>query len=284
MRTGIQTNPFAYLGSYDAQYARIRDLGYDAADVSISDIGAKIYRDTAAMEKHCKEVREAAARNGVEIFQVHGPWPTDDKTEESRKIVWECMHRAVYGTYLFGAKYLVIHPQMPYGWGSEEDADFSEKLTVELLRELMPDCEKYGVVLCLENMPMKAHRISVMKKIVEAVEQVDSGNIGICLDTGHSNVFAEDLGDVVRCAAPYLKVLHVHDNGGGWDEHLLPYLGSCNWDSFTKALAEVGYDGVMSLETGGPVSKNMPDAIRDQAERLTYMTAKYLADRVEAAR
>jgi hypothetical protein len=40
----------------------------------------------------------------------------------------------------------------------------------------------------------------------------------------------------------------------------------------------------MSLETRGPVSKNMPDAVRDAAEKLTYAAAKALADAVENSR
>ena len=43
------------------------------------------------------------------------------------------------------SKYVVIHPQMPFGWESEPDADFAEELTLNLIRDLLPDCEKYGV-------------------------------------------------------------------------------------------------------------------------------------------
>ena len=285
MRIGNTTDAFLkYYGSADAAYARMKELGYDTADVGIFDVNDEIYADVTAMEKWCRTEREAAAKNGVEIFQVHGPWPTDDTTEESRARVWDCMHRAVYGCHLLGAKYLVIHPQMPYGWGREDDADYSEKLTVDLLRELIPDCEKYGVIVCLENMPMTAHRISPIKNIAETVEKIASPYIGICLDTGHSNVFADDLGDAVRTAAPWLKVLHIHDNNGKSDQHLLPWLGSCNWDSFTRALAEIGYEGSISLETNGPVSDTMPIEVRQAAEELTAEAAKSFAYAVDSYR
>lgn len=285
MRIGNTTDAFLkYYGSADAAYARMKELGYDTADVGIFDVNAEIYADVTAMEKWCRTEREAAAKNGIEIFQVHGPWPTDDTTEESRARVWDCMHRAVYGCHLLGAKYLVIHPQMPYGWGREDDADYSEKLTADLLRELIPDCEKYGVIVCLENMPMTAHRISPIKNIAETVEKIASPYIGICLDTGHSNVFADDLGDAVRTAAPWLKVLHIHDNNGKADQHLLPWLGSCNWDSFTRALAEIGYEGSISLETNGPVSDTMPLEVRQAAEELTAEAAKSLAYAVDSYR
>jgi sugar phosphate isomerase/epimerase len=265
-------------------YVRMRELGYDAVDQDLADTNAPCYRDAASMEAHCKVIRAAAEAAGIEISQVHGPWPTDDTTAENRAKTLENMRLAVYGCHCLGAPYLIIHPQMPYGWGREEDADFALSLTVGLMKNLMPDCEKYGVTLCLENMPMTAHRISTMDRIAEAVEMVGHPNAAICFDTGHTNVYGHDLGDAVRTAGKYLRTLHVHDNDGKADRHQLPWLGTADWNSFTAALAETGFDGVMSLETRGPVSKEMPDAVRDAAEKLTYAAAKALADAVENSR
>ena len=283
MKTGNTSGAFSYL-PIDRMYVRMRELGYNAVDQDLADTNAPCYRDAASMEAHCKVIRAAAEDAGIEISQVHGPWPTDDTTAENRAKTLENMRLAVYGCHCLGAPYLIIHPQMPYGWGREEDADFALSLTIELMKNLMPDCEKYGVTLCLENMPMTAHRISTMDRIAEAVEMVGHPNAAICFDTGHTNVYGHDLGDAVRTAGKYLRTLHVHDNDGKADRHQLPWLGSADWNSFTAALAETGFDGVMSLETRGPVSKNMPDAVRDAAEKLTYLSAKALADAVENSR
>ena len=281
MKIGIFSSAFTYLNDTELAFRRMHQLGYRYVDQDLSDITADYYQDTAVMEAHCRRIREAAAAENIIIHQVHGPWPTDDTTPESRKEVWDYMHRAVYGCHLLGCRYLVIHPQMPFGWGAEEDADFAEELTIGLIRELMPDCEKYGVILCLENMPMQAHRISPMKKIVETVSKIRSNHIGICLDTGHCNVYGHDLGEMVRCAAPYLKVLHIHDNSGQRDEHLLPYFGTADWDSFTSALAEIGYEGPIMLETSGYIPENAPEEILAKAEELTVSAARMLAGMVE---
>ncbi len=283
MKTGNTNDPFVYL-PLEQMYVRMRELGYDAVDQNLADTKAAYYHDDDAMEAHCKAVRAAAEAAGIEIAQVHGPWPTDDTTAENRAKTLEDMRLAVYGCHCLGSPYLIIHPQMPYGWGREEDADFALALTVELMKNLMPDCEKYGVTLCLENMPMTAHRISTMDRIAEAVEMVGHPNAAICLDTGHTNVFGRSLGDDVRCAGKYLRTLHIHDNDGKADRHQLPWLGTADWNSFTDALAETGFDGVMSLETRGPVSGNMPETVRDAAEKLTFAAAKALADAVENSR
>ena len=46
-----------------------------------------------------------------------------------------------------------------------------------------------------------------------------------------------------------LAALHVHDNFGIKDEHNIPGNGIIDWDGFVKALVDIGYDGVFSLET-----------------------------------
>lgn len=280
MKVGITSGSFSYL-PLERRYLRIRELGYDAVDQDLADTKAACYRDAEAMEEHCRTIRTAVESAGLEIAQVHGPWPTDDTTAENRAKTLVDMRLAVYGCHCLGAPYLIIHPQMPYGWGREEDADFALSLTVELMKNLMPDCEKYGVTLCLENMPMTAHRISTMDRIAEAVAMVGHPNAAICLDTGHTNVFGHDLSDAVRSAGNRLRTLHVHDNDGKSDRHQLPYLGTANWENFTRALAEAEFDGVMSLETSGAVSRNMPADVRDAAEKLTYTVGRYLADAAE---
>ena len=283
MKIGIDAGEFRYLASKEGEYERIRQLGYQTVDEYLDDTETPWYSGRDAMCAYCQKVRNIAKQYDMEISQVHGPWPTDDTTEEKRAETLENMRLAVSGCAQMGAKHLVIHPQMPYGWDREESAEFAQELTVQLLQNLIPDCQENNVIVCLENMPMTAHRISPMARIAEVVAKIDSPHVGICLDTGHCNVFGHDVGEMVRIAAPWLKVLHVHDNDGKRDQHLLPYLGTADWAAFTKALAEVDFQGSLSLETSGPVSESMPMELRKAAECLTADTARYLAHLVDLA-
>jgi sugar phosphate isomerase/epimerase len=54
-----------------------------------------------------------------------------------------------------------------------------------------------------------------------------------------------------------LKAVHIHDNMGKEDEHLIPGDGIIDWNAFADALREIGYTGVISLETS-PKHKNHP--------------------------
>jgi len=282
MKVGNTTGYFWYGETADGIYGRMAEIGYEAADQSMCDIKDPIFHDDGALKAFCTANKTAAAVHGITINQLHGPWPTYDTEAEGRAEGWRCFHRAVLACHMMEIPYMVFHPQMPYGWGVEAEPELAKKLTVDLMCDLLPDCEKYGVTICLENMPFRGHRISTMERIVEVLQIVNSPMAGICFDTGHSLVFDHDLGDMARLAAPYLKCLHVHDNDGTRDGHKLPYSseGKGNWAHFVQALSEIGYRGVLSLECMGDIP-DVPLALRKSYEQVTYMTGRYLADQID---
>ena len=276
-KVGIYYKAFDYLPTHEDRFKRLRDIGFDSVDISFADTDTGKYYHVEKMEEQCAHIRSVAEKYNVTISQVHGPWPTDDETEEGIKWGIECMHKAVYGTYLLGAKYLVIHPQMPFGYAHDTDPDYAEQRTVDLLRELVPDCEKYGVTVCLENMPFRNQRISPVRNIVRAVEKANSKHIGICFDTGHCNCMGDDVAEAVRLAAPYLKVFHIHDNNmNTFDAHLLPTMGNIDWESFAKAVADIGFDGTLSLESGAPKLSFMDEPAIEANEKLAFAVADRL--------
>lgn len=281
MKLGIGSSFLeSYIPEFDARFAKMKALGFDSVDFNLCRTSAPYYQDVAEMETFCAEVRAAAEKNNLEIFQVHGPWPTDDKTPESRAVVWENMRKAIYGCHLLGSKYLIIHPQMPLGHRPAEDnPEVAKAITVEMLKFLLPDCEKYGVVLCLENMPFRRQWISTTDRIVEVVKEIDSPYLQICFDTGHCHVMYEDIGESVRLAGPWIKTLHVHDN---WydDEHSLPFTCAIDWPAFAKALVEIGYQGVLNLEVRF-VTPKMSPALQEAYIQMTVESAKQLNELIE---
>lgn len=125
--------------------------------------------------------------------------------------------------------------------------------------------KEYGVTVCFENMPMPALSIATPEAVMRFVRTLDHPNFKVCFDTGHCAVFGISAGDAVRMLGKDLmRVLHVHDNDGRRDCHWLPYAGVIDWDDFSDALTEIGFDGSMSLETYVPHS--VPNGPEREAE------------------
>lgn len=277
MQIGIHTENFEddMLWSREDRrgvYARMREAGFDCADLSvICNIKNSYYTLPLAEALELAEAERAAAdAEGIRIHQVHGPWPTDDTSAEKRAAKVPIMERAIRLTRAFGAKYLIIHPDMPFGWDDEPDPSFSYNTNLELFRALLPTAEEEGVILCIENMPMKAHEISRTARMYEFVCEINHPNLGMCLDTGHANVFDDDCGEAVRLIAPVLKTLHVHDNKGDKDTHLPPLAGTVDWVGFTAALREIGFDGVLSIEATLAIRER---TVEDRARAAREMAA-----------
>ena len=286
MRIGIGSDFLKYIPDLDTRFAKVKALGFDTVDFNLSKTDAPWYQDAKEMERYCAEAREAAAKHGLEIFQIHGPWPTDDTTPESREVVREHMRRSIYGCHLLGCQYMIVHPQMPFGRGrTVEDPEVAKASTIEMLKSLLPDCEKYGVILCLENMPFRRQRISTTDRIVEVVKEIDSPWLQICFDTGHSMVMYEDIGESVRLAGPWIKTLHIHDNVKYDDEHSFPFtsMGKIDWPAFAKALVDIGYEGVLNLEVRHATEKMSP-GLRDAFVEAVTESAKQLRQLVEDTR
>ena len=101
----------------------------------------------------------------------------------------------------------------------------------------------------------------------------------ICIDTGHSNYCKYSAADSVRVAGKLLASLHVHDNDSTRDAHKTPGNGNIDWEDFSNALEEVGFDGSLSFETC--VDGQIPNGEeRDRMERELLMTGLKLAKRI----
>jgi sugar phosphate isomerase/epimerase len=95
---------------------------------------------------------------------------------------------------------------------------------------------RYGGTIAIENMWEPSPE--PMRLLCEAVNRPD---FGVCLDTGHMNVFSRATPEEwVKQLSPWLRYLHVDDNHGEWDEHLATGRGNFDFDGFFSLLRSAG--------------------------------------------
>ncbi len=264
MRTGITFNMYGdgynlYGGD---SYKKIKEHGYSCVDFALGDTETPVYNSSdEAAKKILLNQKQRAEAAGIEIWQVHGPWrwPPRDRSAEDRTERMEKMKRSLWFCNVLGCKNWVIHPIMPYGiedigTGNEQS---TWDMNLEFMSELLKTAKEYGITICYENMPMPRFSLAAPADVLRFVKTIDDDNFKICLDTGHVSVFdALDLAESIRMLGDEIRVLHVHDNKKGLDLHMMPYFGIIDWAGFSGALKDIGFTGVLSLETVPP---SLPD-------------------------
>ncbi len=113
---------------------------------------------------------------------------------------------------------------------------------IEFINKLLAVCEKHNVCLCLENL----RRLDYLEYIFE---NCGSRFLGFCFDSGHSSAFTHN-----QMAFPWekfgekLMCVHLHDNNGVEDEHLLPFDGILPWETIAHKIGHFCKTGAVSLE------------------------------------
>ena len=94
----------------------------------------------------------------------------------------------------------------------------------------------------------------------------------------HLCLIGVSAGDAVRLLGKeYLCAMHVHDNDGTKDWHWMPYHGLTNWEDFSAALQEIGFDGTLSIET--KLARDPSEEPLEVKKKQLFEAAKRIAGR-----
>ncbi len=111
---------------------------------------------------------------------------------------------------------------------------------MDRIRTLVEHAETRQVNLALENMDSICH-------LDHIYEQLQSDRLGFCYDSGHENYNHPG----VDCLSRYgdkLFAVHLDDNWGDEDTHLLPYDGNINWEALGNKLKKCRDIPYLTLE------------------------------------
>ena len=280
LKIGITNTSFNVYGA-DGRYDAIKKSGYDSIDFQEF---ANIYTDffTLPEEEFIEEVKAQRAKiesYGLKVHQAHAPWVWDaprDRTPEEREMWLLAMKKALKGVSALGADLMVVHALCPYD-DRDENSDEVIALNEQFIADVADFAATYGITVCLENLPFKKHPVSSVEAVCDIVDKLNRDNLKICLDTGHAAIFDPDVAAAVRYIGNRLATLHIHDNMGASDSHLVPGDGIIDWDAFAKALKDIGYNGVISLETS-PKHGNFSKEQWGEREKMLMDKAMNIAE------
>lgn len=117
------------------------------------------------------------------------------------------------------------------------------EITKKSIKEIDSTVQDLGMTVGVENMPDMI--ITICKKAQDLVYAVEGTDIGICFDVGHANTTGET-DNFLQIKDKFVNV-HIHDNNGSSDQHLLLGEGTVDFKKVLKNLST--YSGNFVLET-----------------------------------
>jgi len=133
------------------------------------------------------------------------------------------------------------------------------------VKRIIEKAERSGVNVAFENLRKPGYLEYVLGNI-------DSPRAGFCYDSGHNNC-RMPAGDLLKKFGSRLMALHLHDNDGSGDQHLLPFDGTIDWPDTMKRIAGTGYKGALALESDNTGYEDLPP---DQFLSMAIERAKKL--------
>lgn len=190
------------------------DHGFDAFEW-FSDKGQAGWCEDDVSPAERAELLRTARQRGM-LFSVHAPVAADPTTASGAAAIRRSVRFA--GDVAAGVVNLHLFP------------DHAAKAFADALGPLLALARATGVRLSLENTPQTSPDYVNTLFAVLATMPEAAGQVGMCLDSGHANLFASTRNDYlgyVDRLGDHVPIIHwhAHENWGDRDSHLSLFTG-----------------------------------------------------------
>jgi protein FrlC len=250
---------------------RTAELGYDGIDIWGGRPHA--YRRDLSREE-IKELRSLLKQSHLAIAsfipaQFRYPTCLCSNNETIRRDSVAYIQDAVKTAAALEAPIVSVCPgHTVYGQGIE---DGWKRLT-ESLDAICTFAAPQGLRIAIE--PADRYETDLIQTTADAlriIAELAHSNLGIVLDNGHAYIVGESCVQAIQNMGDRLFHVHIDDNNGLRDQHLVPGDGSFGFGPFVAALRQSGYTGYLCAELSWDYTVDPDRAARLTSERLTAL-------------
>ena len=232
------------------------------------------------------QIREWCDEYGLAVKGIHASHGESDLknylsfNDYNRLAGVDLIKNRVDLAYILNAEAIVLHLYLPWQRFEQEKnyRDDFFRVVLKSFDELESYCKTRRIRICVENLfEIPAVQMCGLYDIL--FEHYDADYMGLCFDTGHANMVCKE--NCLEYAERYtdrLFMIHVHDNDGKGDQHLIPFTASFNWEGFAEVLARSPYSFPVCLEStvgkAGDEQLWLKKAF-EEGNRLSEMVRKY---------
>jgi len=231
-------------------------LGFKAVDVMAAR--PHLFYPQDYTKEEIKDFAELVDSYGLKVAAVatsDGSPHTSNLTRENERVRrWKIEHLKASAEMasLLGCKILTMDTgySCPIGTSKEKQWQWAK----EGVTEVAKTCADYGITIALEAGPGTILYDS--RDTIRMIEEVGLDNLRALLDVGHAmvtfyNSWRENGPhpvDAIYDLKHYLVHVHIDDNQGLLDEHLVPGTGIIDFEAIVNALYDIHYSGYLALE------------------------------------
>ena len=288
MKIATQTKILSGIFGLSDTVKIIAKSGFDCIDVTFSEPDMQPWLKDTTYNDKAKELKRQAQDLGVFFNQAHAPVPLDSEQGKYPKEDFDNFIRTIELSSILGIKNIVFHPGDYYRRTGtyEESREKLRSSNLDFFSSLMPYCNDYNVNIAIENTYWNTENgieksyCSGPEDIIDLIESINSPHMVSCLDLGHLALAGESHRNVIySIGKKRLKCLHVQDNEFIKDIHQLPGLGKINYTEILSALADIEYEGELTLESYGFLKgfekEFMPEALTFMSRRAKFLAKKF---------
>lgn len=230
--------------------------------------------------KNAEQIRNEAEKLGITFSQSHPSYRpfkgSRFKSIEEKERFDELTRRAIHVSSILGVKWAVMHPVTEI-----ENAEYNLEADLaanhENFDKVVEQAARENVGIAFENMCDRDNRRrfgATAEELLTLVESYKGAPVGVCWDTGHAHRVYTNQIPAIEKLGKHIKALHVNDNFGQDDLHLLPFLGTIPWEKVMKALTKIGYEGDLVYEIR--INNYMPEGLKIPSARFSVDVGNYL--------
>ena len=215
----------------------IADAGFRCIELNCNNGSGDFSWDRPRMVRN---LQRTARQTGVAICAVHAEGAFLPPPDPARRRVAVDLARTFADLAAeLGAPVVTIHAGLPPG---VEHAD-----AMAILRDTLAELQEHALSLpCRFGWENEARGLDPAEH-GRMLHDLDADAFGFVLDTGHANMQGTTP-EHLRHSGDRLLHLHLNDNDGTRDQHILPGAGTVDWPGFAAYLAQVAYTGPLMLE------------------------------------
>lgn len=182
------------------------------------------------------------AEYGLAVIDLHGSAGVEkrwgSRVEYEREAGVELVANRIEMTARLESDVCIMHlpPELFLPDSNREDWD----RLYRSLDELHPLSMSAGVRIAIEN--------GDFDRIQPVLERYESDFVGVCYDSGHGNLIPDGI-ERLNAVRDRLISVHLHDNDGTADQHLLPFTGTVDWRRLAAVMADSVYRKCVSMES-----------------------------------